>query len=163
MSSISNFTPIGSLSGYYSFQGTYDGQGHTLTLDYGTAEAPIDAQFVAPFIETSADGDHQPTFCNLIIGGTIYEGYTGSEAHNVGGLIGHLFGTVAIDHCTSNVSINATSGAGCLLHWHLGWQPLWPYTLLLVAGLGVFIAIFYNIYEYGFRLDKYDGTPRTDL
>ena len=46
-------------------------------------------------------------------------------------------------------------GAGCLLHW--------PYTLLLLAGMAVLIAIFYNIYEYGFRLDKYDGTPRTDL
>ena len=54
-------------------------------------------------------------------------------------------------------------GAGCLLHWHLGWSPLWPYTLLLLAGMAVLIAIFYNIYEYGFRLDKYDGTPRTDL
>lgn len=54
-------------------------------------------------------------------------------------------------------------GAGCLLHWYLGWSPLWPYTLLLLAGMAVLIAIFYNIYEYGFRLDKYDGTPRTDL
>ncbi len=31
MSRISNFTPIGSLSGYYSFQGTYDGDGHTIS------------------------------------------------------------------------------------------------------------------------------------
>ena len=100
------------MAGGQPFTGTFDGQNHTLTLADGTADAPIDAQFVAPFIETSADGDHQPTFRNLTIGGTIYEGYTGSEAHNVGGLIGHLFGTVAIEHCTSNVSINATSGAG---------------------------------------------------
>ena len=96
----------------HEFTGTFDGDGHTLTLDYGTADAPIDAQFVAPFVETAADGDHQPTFRNLTIAGSIYEGYTGSEAHNVGGLIGHLFGTVTIEHCTSNVSINATSGAG---------------------------------------------------
>jgi len=35
--------------------------------------------------------------------------------------------------------------------------------LLMIAGLGVLIAIFYNLYEFGFRLDKYDGTPRTEL
>ena len=96
----------------HAFTGTFDGGDHTLTLDYGTADAPVDAQFVAPFVETANDGEHQPTFRNLTIGGTIYEGYTGSEAHNVGGLIGHLFGTVTIEHCTSNVSIIATSGAG---------------------------------------------------
>ena len=96
----------------HAFTGTFDGGDHTLTLDYGTADAPIDAQFVAPFLETANDGEHQPTFRNLNIAGTIYEGYTGSEAHNVGGLIGHLYGTVTIEQCTSNVSINATSGAG---------------------------------------------------
>ncbi len=96
----------------HGFTGTFDGKGYTLTLDYGTADAPIDAQFVAPFIETLADGNHQPTFRNLTIDGTIYDGYTGSEAHNVGGLIGHLFGTVTIEHCTSLVEIHAKGGAG---------------------------------------------------
>lgn len=100
------------MAGGQPFTGTFDGQNHTLTLAYGTADAPIDAQFVAPFIETSADGEHQPTFSNLIIGGTIYDGYTGSEAHNVGGLIGHLYGTVTIERCTSLVEIHAKGGAG---------------------------------------------------
>ena len=31
------------------FQGTFDGQGHTLTVQYGTASEPVDQQFVAPF------------------------------------------------------------------------------------------------------------------
>ena len=54
-----------------------------------------------------------PTFRNLTIDGHIYEDYKGSEeAHNVGGLIGHLYGDVAIEHCTSNVEITSTGGAG---------------------------------------------------
>lgn len=57
----------------------------------------------------------------------------------------------------------AVVGAGCLLHWHFGFLPVWPFTLLMMAGLGVLIAIFYNIYEYGFHLDKDDGRPRAKL
>lgn len=54
-----------------------------------------------------------PTFRNLTIDGHIYEDYKGSEvAHNIGGLIGHLYGDVAIEHCTSNVEITSTGGAG---------------------------------------------------
>ena len=96
----------------HAFTGTFDGGGHTLTLAYGTADAPVDAQFVAPFVETANDGEHQPTFRNLTIAGSIYDGYTASADHNVGGLIGHLFGTVTIEHCTSLVEIHAKVGAG---------------------------------------------------
>ncbi len=101
------------MAGGQPFTGTFDGGGHTLTLDYGTADAPIDAQFVAPFIETLADGNHQPTFRNLTIDGTIYATHTQATDHDhVGGLIGHLFGTVTIEHCTSLVEIHAKVGAG---------------------------------------------------
>ena len=92
------------------FTGTFDGDGHTLTLNYGTADAPVNEQFVAPFVETARDTS--PVFRNLTIDGTIYDGYTGSEAHNVGGLIGHLFGDVTIEHCVSRVEIHAKGGAG---------------------------------------------------
>ena len=94
------------------FTGTFDGDGHTLTLNYGTADAPVNEQFVAPFVATSADGEHQPVFRNLTIDGTIYDSYSGSEAHNVGGLIGHLYGDVTIEHCTSNLTITSVGGAG---------------------------------------------------
>ena len=93
------------------FCGTFDGDGHTLTLDYGTAESPIDAQFVAPFVTTT--WNTTPTFRNLTIGGTIYATHTQATDHDhVGGLIGHLFGTVTIEHCTSLVEIHAKGGAG---------------------------------------------------
>ena len=92
------------------FSGTFDGQGNTLTLNYGTADNPVDAQFVAPFVMTY--WNTTPIFRNLTIDGHIYEAYKGSEeAHNVGGLIGHLYGEVTIEHCTSNVEITSTGGA----------------------------------------------------
>ena len=98
---------------YHDFTGTFDGQGHTLTVSYGTAASPLDAQYVAPFPNTTDNGGSQPTFRNLTIDGNIYEAYTGNQDHHhVGGLIGHLYGTVTIEHCTSNVSITSTGGAG---------------------------------------------------
>ena len=100
-------------SSNHDFTGTFDGQSHTLTVSYGTAESPVNAQYVAPFLFTTDNGESQPTFRNLNISGSIYEAYTGSEEHHhVGGLIGHLYGTVTIEHCTSNVNITSTGGAG---------------------------------------------------
>jgi len=107
---LANDITVSRMAGGQPFTGTFDGQNHKLTLAYGTADAPVDAQFVAPFVETARDTS--PVFRNLTIGGTIYDGYTGSEAHNIGGLIGHLFGTVTIEHCTSLVEIHAKVGAG---------------------------------------------------
>ena len=88
------------------FRGTFDGGGHTLTLHYGSPEAPVDAQFVAPFPEVSGNAK----FSNLNIGGYIYSTTTNSEP-GVGGLIGHLFGDITIEHCTSAVEINSTTGS----------------------------------------------------
>ena len=86
------------------FCGTFDGNHKTLTLNYGTAQAPIDAEFVAPFVEVSGGA----TFINLNIDGHIYAAYTGSSEPGVGGLIGRLFGGITIEGCTSTVEINST-------------------------------------------------------
>ena len=88
----------------HAFTGTFDGNHKTLTLNYGTAQAPIDAEFVAPFVEVSGGA----TFINLNIDGHIYAAYTGSSESGVGGLIGHLFGGITIEGCTSTVEINST-------------------------------------------------------
>lgn len=88
----------------HEFTGTFDGGGHTLTLDYGTADAPVDAQFVAPFVEVTGGAK----FTNLNIGGHIYADYTGTGDPGVGGLIGHLFGGITIEDCTSTVTVNST-------------------------------------------------------
>ena len=97
----------------HDFTGTFDGDGKTLTVSYGSADEPINAQYVAPFLYTTDNNGSMPKFRNLTIDGNIYEAYTGSEEHHhVGGLIGHLYGTVTIEHCTSNVTITSTGGAG---------------------------------------------------
>ena len=100
-------------SSQHDFCGTFDGDGKTLTVSYGSADEPINAQYVAPFLYTTDNNGSMPKFRNLTIDGNIYEAYTGSEDHHhVGGLIGHLYGTVTIEHCTSNVTIISTGGAG---------------------------------------------------
>ena len=95
------------------FSGTFEGQGHTLTLNYGSADNPIDAEFVAPFVYTT--WSTSPIFRNLTIAGHIYSTYTcnNPDPHHpvhtgTGGLIGHLQSTVTIEHCMSNVEITVT-------------------------------------------------------
>lgn len=88
----------------HAFTGTFNGQGHTLTLDYGTANEPVNEEFVAPFVEVTGGAK----FTNLNIGGHIYADYTGTDDPGVGGLIGHLFGGITIEDCTSTVTVNST-------------------------------------------------------
>ena len=94
----------------HKFNGTFNGQGHTLTVNYGSADNPIDTEFVAPFVCSGGN----PVFLNLTIAGHIYSTYTCNNpdphsAHTgTGGLIGHLYGTVTIEHCMSNVEITVT-------------------------------------------------------
>ena len=92
-------------SGGHEFCGTFDGNCNTLTLDYGSTSSPINAQFVAPFVVT--DRNSSPVFRNLTIDGNIYVDSSSVEP-GVGGLIGHLFGNVTVEHCVSNVVINST-------------------------------------------------------
>lgn len=91
----------------HEFCGTFDGDHHTLTVQYGSPAAPIEQQqFVAPFVETARNTS--PVFRNLTIDGNIYVKYADSSVEpGVGGLIGHLFGNVTVEHCTSNVVINS--------------------------------------------------------
>ncbi|MBO7557366.1 MAG: InlB B-repeat-containing protein [Bacteroidaceae bacterium] len=94
-------------SGGHEFCGTFDGDDHTLTVQYGSPAAPIEQQqFVAPFVETARNTS--PVFRNLTIDGNIYVKYADSSVEpGVGGLIGHLFGNVKVEHCVSNVVINS--------------------------------------------------------
>ena len=80
------------------FGGTFDGDGNTLTFNYSGSE-----DFIAPFSWTT--WTNSPIFRNLTISGTINT--TGAYA---AGLVGHLFGTVTVEHCTSNIDITCASG-----------------------------------------------------
>ena len=80
------------------FAGTFDGCGKTLTFNYTGNE-----DFVAPFAWSSSS----PIFRNLTISGTI-----NTTGYYAGGLIGRLYGTVTVEHCTSNVDMTIIGNSG---------------------------------------------------
>ena len=93
---ISNGTPttmVGS-SDSKSFQGTFDGNGHTITLDYNDTRS---ADFCAPFRYING-----ATIKYLHVAGTIYK----TRGKNAGGLVGKAVGNNTIDNCRSSVDIH---------------------------------------------------------
>ena len=91
----------------HDFTGTFDGQGHTLTLNYGTADSRISEQYAAPF--RYMEGGRIE---NLHVAGTIY-----TAAKNAAGLISRVPSsgntTTTIENCRISVTINSTfSGDG---------------------------------------------------
>ena len=85
-------------SSYHDFTGTFDGQGHTLTFNSTDA-----VDYCAPFRYTEGT----PVFCDLIIDGTI-----NTSGAYAAGLIGHLYGNVSIERCTSRVEITSNGNSG---------------------------------------------------
>ena len=75
------------------FHGTFDGQGHTITLNYTTSD-----NFVGLFRYT-----YGATIKDLIVDGTI-----NTSNVRTGGLIGLAQYTTTITNCRSNVTINST-------------------------------------------------------
>ena len=85
--------------GDHAFQGTFDGDGNTITVSYGTAASPIDIQFAAAFKNT-----YGATIKNLRTTGTIYTANTHS-----GGVVGRNgTGNLTMTNVTSDVTINST-------------------------------------------------------
>ncbi len=76
------------------FKGTFDGQGHTITVNY-TASG---SNYTAPFRYLNGT-----TIRNLKTAGTISTSY-----QFCGGLAGDCYGTNTITNCVSNVTINST-------------------------------------------------------
>ena len=78
----------------HEFGGTFDGQGHTLTVDYTTT-----VQITAPF--RCVNG---ATIMNLVTAGTI-----NTSAKFAGGMVGQTMGgTVEITNCVSGITINSS-------------------------------------------------------
>ena len=91
-------------SSYHDFMGTFDGQGHTLTIDYGTAENPINEEYAAPFrnVESGAN------IHSLNVDGHIY-----TSKKYASGIVGCQYGTVTVNNCRSSVIIHSSkSGDG---------------------------------------------------
>ena len=88
----------------HDFCGTFDGQGHTLTVDYGTAESPITADKAAPFVNVESGCIIE----NLHVAGDIY-----TSGKNAAGIAGTQFGAVTIRNCRVSTAIHSyTSGDG---------------------------------------------------
>lgn len=97
-------TMAGKTDGDNRFHGTFDGDDHTITVAYGTAQNPV-GDYAAPFrVATSA------TIKNLHTSGNIF-----ANGKFAGGILGRTTGTVKITNCSSNVSITrTTSGDGSI-------------------------------------------------
>ena len=81
------------------FTGTFDGDGHTLTVDYDATE-----NYAAPF----RNAENGCVVENLHVAGTI-----ATSAQYAAGIIGNQFGTVTIRNCRVSVTISSSkSGDG---------------------------------------------------
>ena len=84
-----------------SFSGTFDGQGHTLTVSIATISTDTITQGVAPF--RSIDG---ATIKNLVVSGSVKHVKTQPHAS---GLVGFAAGTNTIENCLVHVNVSNTS------------------------------------------------------
>ena len=103
-------------SAHHDFCGTFDGQGHTLTVNISSDDITDGStQYVAPFryvsntkADPSDEADSPAAFRNLHVTGTIT-----TDKQFTGGLIGGCWGTVSIDNCAVSTAITSTiSGDG---------------------------------------------------
>ena len=93
------------------FTGTFDGQGNTLTFNYGSSGAYTSDQYAAPFsyiTNTTLPGDtaNSPaTIRNLHVNGNIY-----TSAKYAAGIVGVHWGTLNLKNCRSSIVIHSNVG-----------------------------------------------------
>ena len=86
-----------------SFQGTFDGDGHTLTFTKGSSDSPFTENYCAPLRHVK-----NAVIKNLHTAGTIT-----TSAMKGAGLVGESHGALTITGCRSSVAINSSkSGDG---------------------------------------------------
>ena len=81
-----------------SFQGTFDGDGQTLTFTKGTSAEPFAEEYCAPFRHVK-----NATIKNLHVTGTIY-----TSAKKAAGFVGESHGALTLTGCISSVNINSS-------------------------------------------------------
>ena len=81
-----------------SFQGTFDGDGKTLTFNKGTEEISFTEQYCAPFRHVK-----NATIKNLQVAGTIY-----TSAKKAAGIVGESHGALTLTGCRSSIAINSS-------------------------------------------------------
>ena len=96
----------------HAFQGTFDGDGNTITVSYGSSGSPSDIQYCAPFKNT-----YGATIKNLITTGTIYTSST-----HAGGVVGRNgTGCLTLNNVKSDVEINSTFSGNAQHGGLVGW------------------------------------------
>ena len=81
-----------------SFQGTFDGDGQTLTFTKGTSAEPFAEEYCAPFRHVK-----NAVIKNLHVDGTIY-----TSAKKAAGIVGESHGALTLTGCISSVNINSS-------------------------------------------------------
>lgn len=81
-----------------SFDGTFDGDNHTLTVNYGTEAEPFGQEYCAPFRYV-----YGATIKNLHVDGNIY-----TANQYAAGFVGRSGNTILIEGCHSSVVIHST-------------------------------------------------------
>ena len=98
-----NVTTMVGINESKSFQGTFNGDGHTLTITKGSSESAFNEESCAPFRHVK-----NATITNLQVAGTIY-----TSAMRASGLVATSHGALTLAGCRSSVNINSSkSGDG---------------------------------------------------
>ncbi len=87
----------------HDFTGHFDGQGHTLYVRLGTADAPLDAK-AAPFQNVTTVNSVAASIENLHVCGDIY-----ASGKYAAGIIGSQYGNVTLRNCRSSVNIHSSA------------------------------------------------------
>ena len=94
-------------SSHCDFCGTFDGQGHTLTVNI---HSDNEHEYTAPFSYISEDTPtggsevSHPAIRNLNVAGTVT-----ATKNYAGGIVGAFWGTLTIENCSSSVTINTNN------------------------------------------------------
>ena len=95
-----------------TFKGNFDGGNNTITVNYGSEDAPLEIDSCAPFRYVSGTSSIK----NLYVEGVIY-----TTKDNAGGLVGYADATdLKVDNCHTNMEIH-TKGLGGFL---IGQTPM---------------------------------------
>ena len=81
-----------------SFQGTFDGDGQTLTFTKGTSAEPFAEEYCAPFRHVK-----NAVIKNLHVAGTIY-----TNQKKAAGIVGESHGALTLTGCRSSIAINSS-------------------------------------------------------
>ena len=96
----------------HDFCGTFDGQKHTLTFNYGKSNAYSNEEYIAPFhfvsTVTTNNVEAPAAIKNLHVAGDIY-----TSAKYTAGLVAQHWGTLNVENCRNSIVIHSSvSGDG---------------------------------------------------